>query len=441
VKFIFATTEIRKVPVTVLSRCQRFDLRRVEVGTLSAHFRKIVDIEQATAEDDALGLIARAAEGSVRDGLSILDQAIAMGAGNVTSEAVREMIGLADRSRVFTLLTHVLSGQAKDALALFDELYRDGADPAQLLRDLAETTHLVTKAKTAGAETLGDEFAATDKERAAEIGGQASLAILSRAWQMLVKGLDEASRAPNAKTAAEMVLIRLAYTADLPTPDELMRALGGGPALESGGTGPGTEGGTSAGGPAAHATHVAPPQARATASAGSPMRAPAPPRAQSAPQNAPTAQTATIQLASFDEVIAFVREQRDAKLLMHLEDQVRLVAFEPGRIEINLLPDAPQTLAGDLGAKLSKWTGARWIVTVSRSEGAEPVGAVRRRREAAELAELKDHPAVKAVLSGLPNVEIETVRTIETLVSQPVANGNGDDLQPIDDGEDDDETD
>jgi DNA polymerase-3 subunit gamma/tau len=187
VKFIFATTEIRKVPVTVLSRCQRFDLRRVDVPLLSAHFKRIAKSEGSEAEDEALMLIARAAEGSVRDGLSILDQAIAYSKGKVTSEDVRAMLGLADRSRVFTLLTHVLSGQAKDALALFDELYRDGADPAQLLRDLAETTHLVTKAKTAGAETLGDEFAATDKERAAEIGGQASLAILSRAWQMLVK--------------------------------------------------------------------------------------------------------------------------------------------------------------------------------------------------------------------------------------------------------------
>lgn len=406
VKFIFATTEVRKVPVTVLSRCQRFDLRRVEVATLARHFRKVVEAENASAEDDALSLIARAAEGSVRDGLSILDQAIAMGAGSVTSDAVRKMIGLADRSRIFDLMTHVLSGQSKDALALFDQLYGDGADPVQLLRDLAETTHLVTKAKTAGVETLGDEFATTDKERAAALGQSASLAILSRAWQMLVKGLDEAARAPNAKSAAEMVLIRLTYTADLPTPDELMRALGGAPAIEGTQSTVGTANTGQTGATGAASTQP-PPQALA-ATGGS----------KAATAVAPSAQSARLsgqQLATFDDVVAMIRDQRDAMLLMHLEDNVRLVAFEPGRIEINLLPAAPNNLAGDLGAKLTKWTGQRWIVTVSREQGAEPIGEVRRRREAAELAELKNHPAVKAVMAGFPNLEIETVKSIETL--------------------------
>ncbi|MEL7303395.1 MAG: DNA polymerase III subunit gamma/tau, partial [Pseudomonadota bacterium] len=216
VKFIFATTEIRKVPVTVLSRCQRFDLRRVEVPTLVDHFRKIAEAEGATAEEDALALIARAAEGSVRDGLSILDQAIAMGSGAVTADGVRAMIGLADRGRIFEVLDLVLSGRAPDALAAFDQLHRDGGDPVQMLSDLAETVHAITRAKVSGAEQAGDALSGAERSEAARFAKQTSLGSLSRAWQMLVRGLEEAGRAPDAKAAADMVLLRLTFTADLP---------------------------------------------------------------------------------------------------------------------------------------------------------------------------------------------------------------------------------
>ena len=227
VKFIFATTEIRKVPVTVLSRTQRFDLRRVDVPELSAHFTKIVAAEGATAQADALALIARAAEGSVRDGLSLLDQAIAMGEGNVSADTVRAMLGLADRGRIFDLLEHVFRGDAKAALASMDELHRDGAEPIQLLADLAEAVHAAARVKAVGGEAGSEGLSAEERRRAASIAGKLSTPLLSRAWQMLLKGGEEAAKAANPRAAAEMVLIRLAYTADLPAPDEVIRLLGG----------------------------------------------------------------------------------------------------------------------------------------------------------------------------------------------------------------------
>ena len=215
------------MPVTVLSRTQRFDLRRVDVPELSAHFTKIVAAEGATAQADALALIARAAEGSVRDGLSLLDQAIAMGEGNVSAETVRAMLGLADRGRIFDLIEHVFRGDAKAALASMDELHRDGAEPIQLLADLAEAVHAAARVKAVGGEAGSEGLSAEERRRAASIAGKLSTPLLSRAWQMLLKGGEEAAKAANPRAAAEMVLIRLAYTADLPAPDEVIRLLGG----------------------------------------------------------------------------------------------------------------------------------------------------------------------------------------------------------------------
>ncbi|MEO0798886.1 MAG: DNA polymerase III subunit gamma/tau [Pseudomonadota bacterium] len=419
VKFIFATTEVRKVPVTVLSRCQRFDLRRVDVDVLVPHFEKIVTAEGAAAETEALALIARAAEGSVRDGLSILDQAIAMGAGNVTADAVRNMIGLADRGRVFDLFEAVLSGKADATLDGFEALYRDGADPLQLLADLADVVHAVTKAKAVGVDALGDDFSGSEKERAAELGTPASMAILARAWQMLVAGEREARQAPNAKAAAEMVLIRLVYTADLPTPDQVLRAMGGATGAASAGSAATSApaGDAPASGTTARRTSQGPRAVMETAQAARGMAVAA--AGQSAPSAErqmvpqPAAADRSQQLSSFDAVIDFVGNQRDAKLKLHLEDHVSLVAFEPGRIEVSLLQGAPQKLAGELGEKLTKWTGARWIVTVSSKSGAEPVGEVRRRTDAEKLEKLKQHPAVRAVLEALPEVRIAEVRDID----------------------------
>ena len=229
VKFIFATTEVRKVPLTVLSRCQRFDLRRVDVPVLVAHFKKIVANEGGEAEDEALAMIARAAEGSVRDGLSLLDQALAMSAGKVEGARVRDMLGLADRGRIFDLLEKLLGGATAEALDMFGRLHRDGAEPGQILADLAEAVHSTTRAKTLGAAAAGEGLSAEERRRAAALAERLSVAILARAWQMLLKGLEEIAGAPNQAAAAEMVLIRLAFTADLPAPADIIDALGGSP--------------------------------------------------------------------------------------------------------------------------------------------------------------------------------------------------------------------
>ncbi len=228
VKFIFATTEIRKVPVTVLSRCQRFDLRRVEQPVLVSHFQKIVSNEGAAADQDALSLIARAAEGSVRDGLSILDQAIAMGEGHVSAPRVRAMLGLADRARIFDLAEHLFKGDAAAALASLKALHHDGAEPHQIVSDLAEAIHIVARIKAVGEDPAGDGLSREEKERGSALAHRLGMPYLARAWQMLLKGIEEVGRAPSPYAAAEMVLIRLAYTADLPTPDDLIARLGGG---------------------------------------------------------------------------------------------------------------------------------------------------------------------------------------------------------------------
>ena len=229
VKFIFATTEVRKVPVTVLSRCQRFDLRRVEVPVLADHFRRIAGSEGATVEDDAVMLIARAAEGSVRDGLSILDQAIAMGEGAVTGPTVRAMLGLADRGRIFDLIEHMLSGRTAEALGALDGLYGDGADPLEVLGDLAEAVHAATRIKVAGAAGESEVLSGEELRRASGLAEGLSIPLLARVWQMLLKGIEEAGKAPNLRAAAEMVVVRIAHTADLPSPDEIIRGLGGVP--------------------------------------------------------------------------------------------------------------------------------------------------------------------------------------------------------------------
>jgi DNA polymerase-3 subunit gamma/tau len=408
VKFIFATTEIRKVPVTVLSRTQRFDLRRVDVPELAAHFRKIVSNEGAEAADDALTLIARAAEGSVRDGLSLLDQAIALGQGKVTAQTVRGMLGLADRGRIFDLLEQIFRGDTKAALKSLDALHRDGAEPAQILADLAEAVHAAARFRTVGAESGSEGLSAEERRRAASIGENLSTPLLARAWQMLLKGWEEAGKAPNAKAAAEMVLIRIAHTADLPSPDELIRTLGG-EAL-------------SRGAPKAPAREAASKRdfALEGASVSEPVVAAAPELqadddepifeepafeepAFEEPVNGPLADP-----RSFADVVALVGERRDAKLRTHLEEHVSLVKFDAqaGSIDLFLLPGAPPQIANELREKLIAWTQRRWMVVLSKEAGAPAIAPARREREAAELAALKSHPAVKAVLDEFPDAKI-----------------------------------
>ena len=445
VKFIFATTEVRKVPVTVLSRCQRFDLRRVDVPRLAKHLTNIVRNEGAEADEDAILMIARAAEGSVRDSLSILDQAIATsigaaGKGHVTADVVRGMLGLADKGRIFDLLGELAGGNAAAALTSLTALFHAGADAVQVLSDLADAVHTTARIKTIGMEAAGDELSAEEKRRAKAFGDSLSMALLSRYWQMLLKGIEETSRAPNPLAAAEMVLIRIAFTPDLPPPDEIIRALGGAGAIAR-----------KAGSPAADARRGA-ERAEATADDDSaPPRAEAPsspPPAARAPQasadtNSPfpfepfdgelamdeaydgvgeagddederpsAAGTFLRPLNSFDDVVALVGEKRDMKLRVALEDKVSLVRFDgaAGAIDLYLMPGAQAELANELREKLNKWTQRRWMVMLSKKPGEPPIGQVRREREAAEREALSKHPAVRAVLDAFPGAKVGEIR-------------------------------
>ena len=429
VKFIFATTEIRKVPVTVLSRCQRFDLRRVDVPVLMKHFEGIVAKEGATAEPEALAAIARAAEGSVRDGLSILDQAIAScgtrasdpscgtrasgatGSGSVTSEAVRGMLGLADRGRIFDLVELMLGGKPGPALLALEALHQAGAEPVQVLGDLAECVHIASRIKAAGPEAAGEGLSGEERRRSIALAGQLSMPLLARAWQMLLKGLDEVGRAPDQLAAAEMVLIRIAYTSDLPTPDAVIRALGG-----AGGTVPTRAAAAPAPAPAGRGplNSAPPPPALAQASGSDiyPFRDDDP-GPQAAMRQAMPATAAMPDPRSLAEVAELAGQMRDIKLKLLIEDIVGLVRFEPGRLEINLPEDAPKGFTGELTEKLAKWTGRRWIVAVSRAAAQQPMGVVKRETEAVEIKRLKANPTLKAVLDAFPEASIKAVRPIK----------------------------
>lgn len=426
VRFIFATTEIRKVPMTVLSRCQRFDLRRVEQSVLAEHLQKILTAEGAGTDGDALRLIVRAAEGSVRDGLSILDQAIAMGKGHVTAAKVRDMLGLAERVRIFDLAEALFKGDAAAAIQDLASLHRDGAEAVEIVSDLVEVIHAIARTKVVGGEPAGEAALTTaeENERLISLASQLSMPYLSRAWQMLAKGFKEVAQAPNPRVAAEMVLIRLAYTSDLPTPDELIRALGGGavsvhrPALALGGSGGAY--GVSVGKRVPFNSRAATPVAKSDedesgdafeSDAGGPISDDKDDGEVASPFAGRPAES---NPRSFVDVVKLAGEKRDAKLKIHLEDHVSLVKFDAvaGSIDLFLMPEAPSGLANDLREKLNLWTARRWVVLLSKDVGVPPIGVVRREREIAELESLKAHPAVRAVLGVFPDAKIAEVRQI-----------------------------
>jgi len=420
VKFIFATTEIRKVPVTVLSRCQRFDLRRIDLDVLAGHFRKITEAENASVSDGALHLIARAADGSVRDGLSLLDQAIAHAAGEVGEEQVRDMLGLADRTRTFDLLDAVLRGDAEAALDMVAEQYTAGADPAVVLEDMLELTHWLTRIKVvpAAAERAGVPEA--EGVRGREMATKLPMPALTRAWQMLLKGLGECRQAPSPLQAAEMILIRLAYAANLPTPEEAIKTLqeGGGaasasPAAQTGPTAPGNGGGASAvsspaappAAPAAPPPQDAPRAALATAPEPEPVPMPVADYAQD-----PAPQQNLPDPASFAAVVDLADELREAILHANLFNNVHLVHFEPGKIEFRPADHAPDSLAHDLSRFLNAHTPRRWMVTVTTSAPGEPtLHQQRDAREAEIRAEAAKHPLVRGVLDAFPGAVVDQV--------------------------------
>jgi DNA polymerase-3 subunit gamma/tau len=423
VKFVFATTEVHKVPVTVLSRCQRFSLRRVPIEQLMAHYRQIASAEAVEIAPGALGLIARAADGSVRDGLSLLDQAIALSGGRIEEAAVRDMLGIADRNLVFDLFEMVLKGDASSALQQIDSLYQGGADPLMVMQDLLDLTHFVTRLKLAPEAGSGDPLEEGDRERTRPLAAALSMPVLTRAWQMLLKGIEEVQTAPMPGQAAEMVLIRLAYVADLPVPAELVRQLSSGTPLNT----PSPPSGERVGvrGPSAeaaplpspsHAFGVAPSLSRSAGegfapASGGAAALPAVVAPASDPQESPAPRAEYDAMPqNFAELIALFDKRREALIRSHLWSHVHLVAFEPGRIELRPQEAAPRDLANRLGQLLGEWTGARWVVAVSQAEGAPTLAEQEAQRASALRNEVAAHPLVRAVLDTFPGATIAAVR-------------------------------
>nr|WP_315898841.1 DNA polymerase III subunit gamma/tau [Tateyamaria omphalii] len=405
VKFIFATTEIRKVPVTVLSRCQRFDLRRIEPEVMIALLRKIATGEGAEIADDALALITRAAEGSARDATSLLDQAISHGAGETTADQVRAMLGLADRGRVLDLFDMILKGDAAGALTELGAQYADGADPMAVLRDLAEITHWTSVVKITPEAADDPTISPDERSRGLQMAEALPMRVLTRLWQMLLKALDEVAGAPNAMMAAEMAVIRLTHVADLPSPEDLVKKLQNAtPPPAAPASSPSASGGSSTGAQAVHhaqARMVSNPNAagQTTALAHDP-------------------EVALARYPTFDHVIELIRSNRDVKLLVEVETTLRLAAYQPGRIEFEPTEQAPRDLAQRLGARLQVWTGNRWGVSVVSEGGGKTIAEV---RDAADL-ELKEkaeaHPLVQAVMEQFPKAKITAIRTPEEIAQE-----------------------
>ncbi len=391
VKFILATTEIRKVPVTILSRCQRFDLRRVESDVLKAHFAGICAKEEVTAADDALALIARAADGSVRDGLSLLDQAIARAEGEMLqAETVRLMLGLADRIVIFDLLETLLKGEAKAALQLLAELHQAGADPATIAEDLLELVHYLTRAKLVPAVMDDPTIPEAERVKGANLSASATMPVLTRTWTILLKGLAEINTAPLPAQALEMVVLRLCFTADLPPPGELIKQLQAAPSVAAGNSAPaprGNGGGSSGGngGVTAVAAAMQPQEDYAT-------------------HPVPT---------SFRGVVALFAAEREMLLSGQLRSSVHLVRFEPGLIEFRPEPSAPPTLASSVAKKLTEWTGQRWTVSISNAAGAPTLAEEDVQNRSQALVEAAESPVIKALLLAFPGATLTGIETIE----------------------------
>jgi DNA polymerase-3 subunit gamma/tau len=375
-RFIFATTEVRKVPVTILSRCQRFDLRRIEPERLVQHLTSIAARESVEAEPEALALIARAAEGSVRDSLSLFDQAIALsgdgGANRVGVAQVQDMLGLADRTRVLDLFERVMRGDVAGALACLSELYDLGVEPDVVVHDLLEICHWLTRLKVTPGSATTLSIKGSDAERGQTMAEGLALPVLARAWQMLLKGLDELRLAPDPLRAAEMVLVRLAYAADLPPPRDLAKQLAGSGEPDGAAGGGGETPG---------------------------LAAPEPP-----------AMMHPVSPQTFDDVVRLFRERREPMLHGWLHEQVGLVAFRPGRLELyangHAAPDWPQRVA----ECLSRWTDQRWYVSLVDQQGAPSLAEQATARKRARIEALSEDPRLKPILESFPGARIVDVR-------------------------------
>jgi DNA polymerase-3 subunit gamma/tau len=426
VKFMFATTEIRKVPITVLSRCQRFDLRRIGASDLVGLFTTILGKEGISADPDAMAMIARAAEGSARDGLSLLDQAIAHGGGVVEVEAVRSMLGLADRARIVDLFQHIVKGDVAAALDEFAGQYEAGASPSVVLTDLADFTHLVTRLKYVPDASSDQSLSEIERTRGAEFSSSIAVTTLSRIWQMLLKGIPETESSSRPAGAAEMVLIRLAHAAHLPSPEDAARRLlelSSGdaprqPSAPNGGSGGGAQ--ASMGGSVQARGNDMPPAQRATGNGATMLRAVpdvAPPQAmpvgqiEERPVEAPMAKAEPkVPVRSVSDIADLCGTNRDIKLKTLVRGFVRLVNLEPGRLEINLPEDAPKTLVAELQKKLEDWTGIRWMVILSREPGAPTLLEAETQAQEKRVSDARQDPDVAAILAKFPGAKITDVR-------------------------------
>jgi len=395
-KFIFATTEIRKVPVTILSRCQRFDLRRVEPEVIAANLSRIAEAEGMRVEADALALIARAAEGSVRDAQSLLDQALVQvdAGGLVTQTIVRDMLGLADRAQTIELFEKVVRGEAGLAIEVFRGLYGFGADPATVVADLLEHCHGASLAKAIGPQAL--VLPKDQIQRLAAIGAAVSGPSLSRLWQMLLRAHDEVRRSPDPAAAVEMALIRLCYAADLPGPEEALKALREGGDLSGGRGSPAPSGGVGGGG-------------------GSTARGGASPRMAMQPAPAHSHEPA---LQSFDDVVALIDQRRDIALRLDVQKYVRLISFRVGAISFEPAPGAPNNLSQRLSARLKEWTGQPWLVAAEGGGGAETLAERQAKEDAAIRAEALADPFVQSVMQVFPGAELTEIRQLAPLEAE-----------------------
>ncbi|GHC63622.1 DNA polymerase III subunit gamma/tau [Neogemmobacter tilapiae] len=414
VKFIFATTEIRKVPVTVLSRCQRFDLKRIEPEVMMAHLSRVAALENASLAQDAMALITRAAEGSVRDAMSLMDQAIAHGAGETTADQVRAMLGLADRGRTLDLFDMVMRGDTPAALAELSAQYSDGADPMAVLRDLAEITHWVSVIKITPDAADDPTTPPDERERGRDMAARLPMRSLSRLWQMLLKAVEEVGLAPNAMMAAEMAVIRMTHVADLPDPETLIRQLRNAPAPQPGG-------GPLPGRGPVHGAVMSVPRGPSMG----------PVMAAAAPALDQVAQV----YATFDSVVELIREKRDMKLLVEVETTLKLARYSPGRIEFEPTPDAPRDLAARLSARLQGWTGGRWAVSVVNEGGAPTIAFAREAEKAQAEAELEaTNPLVQAVMAVFPGAKVSAIRDPQPLETLEAIDDLTDDWDPFEEG-------
>ena len=404
VKFIFATTEINKVPVTILSRCQRFDLKRLDAALLASHYGKIAEKEGVEAEADALAMIARAAEGSVRDGLSLLDQAIAYGEGRVKAADVSSMLGVMDRSRIIDLFEAVMAGDAKGAIEEIERQYQSGGDPATLLADLADYVHWVTRLKVVKDGALADTSRTeAEKTRGREHAQKCGMAHLTRAWSILLKGIREAEIHSDSLMAAEMVLIRLAYAADLPGAEELAK-------IVKQAQPPGGE-------------RVMPLSARELLRQGSEGAGDAQAALAVKPQAAiprEPSPTDTRAFTSFKDLLALATEKRDIKLKSDLESLVRPIRVSPGQFELALEPGAHPGLPGEIARKLEAFTGMRWMVMVAKEGGEKPIARQRQESRDSLFMLAREHPDVQAVLKRFPGAEIIDVKQPDQSLSTPM---------------------